>query len=114
MQDINQPGASNKESPLNSPKKRKRLYKLALAQEKIKQKDAAIKRLREQNRRKVNKIQGLVEILGCLKKETFINDEQVNSLKSINVTTKELYSRQLKTATKVSTYYIYIDLAARL
>lgn len=102
-QDINQPGASNEESPLNSPKKRKLLHKLTLAQKKIKQKDAAIKRLKEQNRRKVNKILALVAILGCLKNKSFINDEQVNSLKSINVTTKELYSRQLKNATKVST-----------
>lgn len=97
LQDINEPSRSD-EILIHTPKKKKILNQLNNARQMIKQKDKQIKRLKEQNRRKVKKILTLVALLGCLKKNTLISDEQADTLKTTNVTTKELYSRQMKNA----------------
>lgn len=64
----------------------------------IKEKEKQIKRLKEKNRRQINKILSLVALLTCLKKNTLISDEQAETLKATNVKTKELYTRQMKNA----------------
>ncbi|RVE51214.1 hypothetical protein evm_004179 [Chilo suppressalis] len=89
-EEINQPSRTlEKPSLLNSPKKTK-LSKI------IKNQKLKIKRLQEQNRRKHKKNIILETIIECLKKKALITEEQAESLKVINVTTKELYFRQMK------------------
>lgn len=99
LQDINQPSTSGgADESLSTPKKRKLLRKLSITQDTIKKQNKKIKRLTEQNRRRVQKIHTLLTIIECLKKNTLVSDEQAESLKTLNVTTKELNSRQLKNA----------------
>lgn len=54
LQNTNEPSTSD-EVPLHTPKKKKILNQLNNARQMIKQKDKQIKRLKEQNRRKVKK-----------------------------------------------------------
>lgn len=44
-----------------------------------------------------------MSLLQCLKSKSLINDDQVNLLSTTNVSTRELYSRQMKNANVVST-----------
>lgn len=99
LQDVNELTTSKEKGVT----KKKLLIKVNKQQEKNKQKDKLIKRLKEQNRRKANKILTLMTLLNCLKQKSLINDDQANFLQSTNVTTRELCARQQKNKNKIST-----------
>ncbi|KAL0895580.1 hypothetical protein ABMA27_011678 [Loxostege sticticalis] len=65
-----------KDPLLNTPKERKLLHRLNIAQKKIIKQNKKIKSLREQNRRRGLKIRTLVASLESLKKKSLISDEQ--------------------------------------